>query len=1072
MLKRSPGAASVTIGGEDDDFGAIRNADTDAVPQSIEAKEAQRSTESLLKALVDFRLRGAMFAQSPRRPRSDNALINSLLTADAGSFVQLGFAICQAMQDGSLKITIEAVDFIIADIWDRLDTYAFKRDGDLVRLAIIFLTRTINIWLAPESGLTKQAIELARFLVENSAEGKVTSWPARLSILLFIDEYLDYDPSYTAWQQQLGETDEADVQMGGVYPFNWGPPMHVQNALFDADTRVRFRAASSAAGLHYLPDLPEERKKTMYFNITSKQPGEADSWDVSLTFLLWKLNTCIASAQLRTATIFNLYEIADFSPHNLPYLQPGLEAVAHRLGLESLQPLYLAHANIIVLNQLISGQLPLSLPPAVYGCSTRKEVAQLLLDVVGPKILWAGAGDADVQSMAFFTALCDASSVSEDSARDKCFPLAAAIATARTVGSEYEEHNESPPESQMLQKRVEEIISSIPVSSGAAAINLVSTNIETVVASLFSLLSMAETNEKVAETIQAIDSRRGTSGSGDVFLQLMAYGPRGGDAAPPVLDPAETSYGVLRAHSILRLLFKSMSKRKMLFDGLVRLFHSINQAFLVNEQHRYLRAIAVLVSLYRKDLAKPMVLHLFLRNMIDLLCKDDISAIVLSMLQWAFDIVTDNGSAPPHLDDILISLGSSYVKLKASTRHAEVASRIESWVAEKASEWQASEAIKTTLQGVLIFWPKELSSHYQKIAEPDFSHLSAIAERPNVNDPMTLCKRLAASISGANAEMRTEFLTSTFWHIKKQLNASQWDRDGAMAFLDLLYLANGEVHAPSLQAIKSLKGPLPAGTKRQRDNMDAMLRVMVIGRVIQHTQDQDYRLRKTAFEVLQMSVCDLQSTSDQIGGLPPQLDDVFQYLVPAARPPALANVNIDTLGDETAGWITKAKRYELWAGELALLLASLASIDDPFYTGLRPLLQTKGKEATDLLPYLVQATLTCANGDTAHRVKVLTDHFTQVLQSLGAAVETLEMIIQIVLHLRNFQPPYATGELSYNQWLNIDPLVLSEAAGRCGAFASSLLFLEMANDYPRDNSPGLDLSDARVQAVSNLVEHH
>ncbi|KAL1411153.1 Serine/threonine-protein kinase tel1 [Vanrija albida] len=1064
--QRSLGTASAAVGGDDDDFGPIRNADADTMPPPIEVKEAQRSTQSLLKALVDFRLRGAMFSQTPRRPRGDNALVNLFLTADAGSFVRLGFAICQAIQDGSLKVTVDAVDIIIADFWARLETYAFKRDGDLVHLAIVFLTRTINIWLSPESGLTRLAIDLARYLVESSADGKVTSWQARLAIVLFIDEYLDYDPSYSAWQQQLGETDEADVEMGGVYPFSWGPLTHIQDALFDADTRVRFRAASSAAGLHYLPDLPEEQKHAMYSNTVQQEPTAP--WDALLTFLLWKLNTCVASAQLRSTTIFHLYEVANCAPHFLPYLQPGLEAVAHRLGLESLKPLFLAHANVIVTNQLRSGQLPLSLPPAVYGCSTRKELAQLILDVVGPTIMWPG----DEHNMAFFTALCDASSVPEDGARGKCFPLAAAIGTADGVGTECEKHEESPPEATALVKRVEGTICSLPVPQGEVATKLVEKNIETIVASLFGLLSMAEPNEKVAETIHAIDSR---SPAGDIFLQLMAYGPRGGASAPPVLDPADSSDGVLRAHSALRQLYKSMSKRKMLFDGLVRLFYAIHEAFLVNEQYRYLRAIAVLVSLYRKDLAKPMALHLFLRNMIDLLCEDEISAVVLSMLQWAFGIVVESATAPPQLDEILIRLGTSYVKLKTSTRHADVVSRIEFWIADKASEWQASETMRPALQRVLLFWPEELSAHYQQIAEPDFAHLSAIAERSSVNDPMTLCKRLAASISGANSEMRTEFLTSTFWHIKKQLNASEWDRDGATAFLDLLYLANGEVHAPSLQAIKSLKGPLPAGTRRERENIDAMLRVMILSKVIKHTQDQSYRLRKTAFEVLQMSAGDIVSIGDQIGGIPQQLDDVFQYLVPSSRPAALSDVKLDILVDETAGWVTKAKRYELWAGDLALLLASLASHDDPFYAGLQPLLQTKGKEATDFLPYLVQATLTCGAAkhmpDTQHRMGVLTDHFTQVLQSLGAAVETLEMIIQIVLHLRNFQPPYATGELSYNQWLNIDPLVLSEAAGRCGAFASSLLFLEMANDYPRDDkgSSGLNLSDARVQAVMYSV---
>jgi ataxia telangiectasia mutated family protein len=152
------------------------------------------------------------------------------------------------------------------------------------------------------------------------------------------------------------------------------------------------------------------------------------------------------------------------------------------------------------------------------------------------------------------------------------------------------------------------------------------------------------------------------------------------------------------------------------------------------------------------------------------------------------------------------------------------------------------------------------------------------------------------------------------------------------------------------------------------------------------------------------------------------------------------------------------------------MLSALAAKDDSFYTCLRPLLSSESNAAIELLPYLVQAVLTCGAvnhpDETLKNAGLLTQHFTQVLAAKETATETLETIINIILHLRHFHPPYRSGELAYNHWLSIDPIVLSEAAGKCGAYASSLLFLEMAKDRDDVGDADLNLSQKRIQEVS------
>jgi ataxia telangiectasia mutated family protein len=252
--------------------------------------------------------------------------------------------------------------------------------------------------------------------------------------------------------------------------------------------------------------------------------------------------------------------------------------------------------------------------------------------------------------------------------------------------------------------------------------------------------------------------------------------------------------------------------------------------------------------------------------------------------------------------------------------------------------------------------------------------------------------------------------------------------------------------------------------KRLADRPHDALRVTVLQQVLRQTASDDYRLRSTAYEVLRMT---LPIIEDSLEALPSHLRDLSKLLVPATAVPSSEDLNLDVLATE-ASWVHKSRSHELWANDLARLLGTLAATNDAFYACLQPMLSAEGSAAVHLLPFLVQAILQCDDLEVAvKRAATLSDHFSQVLQFPMASLPTVETIIQIVLHLRNFKPPYAEGELSYNHWLSIDPLVLSEAAGKCGAFASSLLFLEMAKDRDDVGNQDLDLSSPRVQQVGS-----
>jgi len=1047
---------------EDDDFGPILTADVDAMAQSSEAKEASRSTESLLKTLVDLRLRGPLLASPNYRPTKDISLLNFFLNAEGGRFVQLGFILCDAVMDGSLRLTVNAVDLILEQLWEKLNSYMFQRDGDLIRLAIVFLTRSIGLWLTPDSGLTENAIDLARSLVAKGESGKLSDWRGRLQLLVFIDEYLDFDPGYSVWTQ-FSDTEQADIIMGGDNQFTWGPLAYVLAATSDIDSRVRFRAMSSSAGIHYLPDLSAEQKSRAYFGVLSQQSSAVYNWDHYLTNLLWKANTCLASAQLRSATMFHLYEVFDFNERFMPYLLPGLEAVAQRLGLDSLKPLFQAHANVIVISQLQNNLLPLNLPCSLYGCASRKEFAQLALETVGPNLI---AHHNNSWSLPFFSALCQAALVPEDQALERHLPFGAAIAVAQEVRSLDEP---SPTPADINEVGTMTLAALPPPRERVTVERLLNSRIEFIIANLIGLADLSLSNTDLANVLTTMEK----GDAGDIFLRLLANDAEAADYHA-VLDPSVPDTTVLQAHAFFRQTFKNMNKRRMVFNGIVRLFYNVNDAYLVNEQRRYLRAIAMLVSLYASEFTHAAVLQQFLSNVVALLPKGDIGGVAMSMLEWGFDQVAKCTKQKPDLVDILVDLGSVRAKLQSIPHLQPVAERLDVWVATKAQSWMRDSTMETALETALVFWPPEWTANFPQGLEFQFDTVARIAERPRIRNPIALCRRLDKVINSKVEWQKDTFVSSTFWYLKKALTASQWDSQGAMAFLDLMYKTSGTVHAPSLSTIKGLSGhaQLLEHGRKYAKLPTLGLRVLVMGRLLQQTFTDDYRLRTTTFEVLQAALPILKVMLEETPtGVPLYLRDLIVYLVPNTSASPIQPVDIGVLTSESSGpaWVHKSRAHDSWAKELALMLGTLAAEDDVFYACLRPLLATHGNAAIELLPYLVQAVLTCGAtthpDDTAKRAEILTSHFTQILQFPMAAPETIEAVIRIILHLRHFQPPYGTGELAYNHWLNVDPIVLSEAAGKCGAYASSLLFLEMAND--RDESgTALDLSASRVQKVS------
>lgn len=1089
----SPYAPTQGIQEDDDDFGEIRTAESDAMPISKEAIECQRTTRLLLASLADFRLKGSMFLSPNRPPSKDTALINAFLSAEGPRMTQLGSVLCDAVQAGTLRLNVEAVDFILSTLEEMLASYAYARDEASLQLTLSFMTASAPIWLSPDNAnidLADRVIHLAKFLHLKMLKGQLPSWKVRLALLRFVDEYLDYEPEQTAWLRG-GESMEVDGAANAAVDI-------ISGALVDNDIRLRFRAATSTAGLLYLSSIPFDQHLPFYHDTVNALPREPRHWDSFVTDILWKLNCCITSPQLRAATIYHLYEVPPATSDYNHHLQVGLETVSTRLGLDGIAPLLLAYAPLIISSQIVTSQSPMRVPHRLYGFPTRRLFAVNILDAAGSSILLAmlaekvrnGEGSKQYYGSAeTLTALCGAAgggqgdivvrhlaataarAISdphsplvpnpEDYDRAKAFTMLSSLPGLR-------------PKERALKKSSSKCTNILVLTTGQSAsskgIEGLPTVPEEVTTHLFALLDLSSSDEEVIATLDARDGKAkiGTRTYGAIMASEVIM-----IASAPALTPTASVEDVLDGLAFLNQTYPSMSSAKVLFNTLSRLFNQINEDFLVSEQYRHLRGIALALSLYASNMTHPAILGLFLRETIPLLKLVDTAPIALAMLRWGFDRIPEAAKAPDDIEQLVIGLGMISSVLSAQAHETPIVGQFNAWIADSCGAWHQVDSMRGPLSIAKTVWDRHLADCIENIEQPTFTQLCESTKTLNGIDTLPLCHAMIKALPDqphSRSKDLQVFQEDAFWKIKDNLPQGDRNDIDVSAFLDLLYAGHGQIHPPHLNSPQmDIQTDRLAPLKtRLKEDAGPYIRAALVDRIVSLTRISEYKARHTAMEVLQGL---LPYVKDEKTGslVPPATKDLLALLNPVTPPSTtFAKIAFSTLIEDSS-WIQRSRDAATWTADLATFLCSSLSISQSFYSIIPSLFETITPAARDLLPYLVQASLSNVNLAEKDAVpecyQPLSQYLMQVLQYPAVPVDTLRVIVDIVLHLRNYSPPYRQDELGHEEWLEVDYLRLSQAALKCGSYATSLMFLELVRSDRAKNLRAVDLYDARVQEV-------
>jgi len=1053
---------------EEDDFGEIRTAESDAMPQSKEVLECRRTSSTLLSLFVRLRLKGTALASALSQTPKDSSTINAFLSAEGTRFIQLGSAVCSTVKYGTLRLSFEAVDLILASFEEMLSSYAFSKDEDLVCLALSFMSCSVKYWLAPEqnsSEIAERVIYLAKFLVAKAARDQLPSWRVRLAILTFVDEYLDQDPSFSTWSNVI-----MDDSQGEEDP--WGPLAVISAGLLDRDARVRFRATTSAAGLFSLESIPGNQHYRFYEMTMNALPRQPKHWDSFLTDILWKLNCCVSSAQLRAATIYHLYEMPLSSTEYNHHLQLGLEAVARRLGLDGISSLYLPHAALVIRSQLGVNQSPMRIHHRIYGFSSHKAFATGLLNTVTPSLCAAINGEITSRegqtglagARELIISLCEAAGGQPTFIVRQHLSTTVALVYANYAGFAASSQRKTSPD------YIVDAIKALPgMDTETDLAGLLTKAKDSAGAALFELLDGEMSIGEVKALIQKMTTDEKAV---SLFAQLMTVEADSAQSAP-ALYPSFPAGTVLKAYISLRKAHPSMSIAKLVYATLNSLFYQINNTFLVGQQLRYFRSLALVTALHADEYRNTAILELFLRELVALLDKPDVRTYALAFLKWGFQQTAFASRPMPNFSNIVLRLGAAWTQSKKDAP-SDFADEVEKWVAQLVPSWQQDKALSGAVTAAMTLWPPQLAAHISGWPDPTFGELCELATTSKADDPSALIERMLATLQEGDLRANlTEFREHAFWHLKNAIVPNSTTTESLLGFLDLLYLIDGEVHGPRPDSLKPQVNDTPFNNlaSRLKKEPEVFLRAVLVDEVVRLSTADDFKTRATALRAFRSLLPYLGDLGGR-GVLPSDTIELLSLLLPTA-------VDRQSEGDHQArhpleeeSLTRKAASLMEWAVPLAEYLCDELAIDDPFYKSIVPLLGTSNTITSGLLPILVQAFLSSNKSNLKNRDKqridLLSRHLSAVLQFSSASIDAIRAVVQIVLHLRHFHPLYRTDLLGYDSWLDIDFLLLSEASIRCGAFASALLFLESSASNRKANDK-LDLYDPRVQNIMYAI---
>ncbi|KAJ7224312.1 hypothetical protein GGX14DRAFT_425135 [Mycena pura] len=1039
-----------------------RDVDFDGVPahatETTKQKAATVFVRYIAEVCIAFLTIIPILRSESGEPTNDNELTELVLSSNEvpdETSLLLYQIFLRHVKEKTLALSKPNFDSFLDQLAEKfLRNYYWGRSESAQMLTVHFLDATLPIWCAASGERGLKAREICGWLSTALRAGQqsrthIRSWKIRDALARFYDRYLMHDPSEASW---YNADEDEDTQAEGV------PSRVLQQMNTDDDIRVRFRAGVLVAHLFAVGRTNGRDVKDVYRPIFESYPRDLNLHENMLTRLLSLGNIMVVSSAVRRGAYWHLLEASFYDTQYTRHTEAILVGVSQRLGLPKFAALFEAYSSQLAYTIKASALDFLRLPPRLLGYHDRKDCAEANFLAFTPTNLVAEAQQqAAHMGRKLFTGHCKVIQKPVSEGIRDCFADVTGYQILQTL-SGLQPGQSMPTEelkSVLLEKTMYE-------NSPADFDDVLLDNVDGVVAWLVRTLGDQDFRPggPIVQALEAVDP---TGTAAETFRALVRYRNMDDFETHEPNAPAFPSPLVLQALSWFDAFVSDTNAKATAYHVTHELFAEIQRSSLVNEQLRLLNALCLWIAFRNDSFTDPTLLHVLLRGATSLMTQSDLARAAQSILEWVFERYRTARADNPRFPDVLIRIcccANDYARPPSGGPLNTLGRSLRTWIDGQVFllSTAKSKTLKASVIRALSAWPHTPSPQLAELVNTITSvNLSTVLSDPSiVSNKFRLVRRLR---DHAVAEDRdaAQFADTDFWRLRECIPPSeQLHLEDIDAFASLLEIYEGGINSFASEQ------PSIHGRYRRDASSGSSPKNWIVHGLLGMLESNDSSQVHVAYRTLRsaMSV----SPPNIAAHLPSEYQDELRYIqaykrTPKTRPPRelgelmSSDAYLDAIGD-----------FPRWVSMIATLLSDILSTAEPFYAQLTPIFQSDTTFTEHMLPVLVHCVLETerctVQGRTISNLpcrKTISDYFSAVLKHRHASIPCVRSIVDIVLHLRNFTPkvekdlaktdPKKADALAYDKWLAIDYTLLARNSITCGAYTTSLLFLELAVEY-------------------------
>ncbi|EJD07243.1 uncharacterized protein FOMMEDRAFT_100399 [Fomitiporia mediterranea MF3/22] len=1072
--KASGKHTSPVLEDEKDGFGPIRTSNAPIIDMTNETGD-QSVFKRIICMCVDSIAMAPVLRSSEGQVARDKTLADVVCSsASVEKFQVIIEPFLLHVRQENIRPTPSNIDALLTYIEEPLLSYNYGCSDDLHSTVIQLLDATAHIWLQrsfPAETASKVRTVIA-WLANNLRNETLCWWRTRDALCRFFDHYLSLDPL------RLFLTDQTD---GDALDTENLPDSLLPFMSKDEDIRVRFTAALSCARLFSTPYIRTKDQMQVYTVIREQLCRELDNYEHMLTRFLCLADIMIASSAVRRGPYWHLLEVCLHSEIYVKHVESVLRVAAEKMGLDRFSELFQSYATQIAYSVRLSGKDFFFLPPHLLGYRDRQECTEATFTAFSPTNLLAGLRDGDdlIQGRGPFAHHCDMLGIAPIDGLLKCFADVVGYYIVFWVDDHQVPGSDEPPfGAGVVNVGLSELSRDLPMvfaSLGSPEFlrQLVAQNIDGIVCAILRTNGDMDLNRDGA-IVKVFENLNKPDRSIRAFRTLTQFQDQVGfDTHAPNL-PAFSASIVLLALDWLCEQVEAANSAASTYHVMQYFFAAIAQCPLVNEQLRLLTCLCIWISLAYTHFKSVTLLRVLMSGSAALLAQPELSAIAQGMLGWAFIHLRELQRDTPHVVEILIRISSISREFMESDDEftRKTGARLKTWIETEVVSLAQVDCLRKRISVSLAAWPIELSESLVAVrGELGFAELSAVLDDPYLSYHKFKIVRHLPALAKSSSYDKDQFARHDFWRLKDSIPLSDMAAEELDAFNSLLITNSGHIRS---QAVDQLYGR-SVGTRQVKLSVQkatSSTKRPIVQALVELLTDQSARVVHVAYRTLRQLAGSESLDSAEYGSWPPEFRGDITYLdFCPSKEVGQASKNLSAIHE--ARFIDLGAEFTQWISEISAFLASVLSASDRFYAHLTDVLKDNSDFSAQVFPVLVHTLLLNgqrqSNSASESEVKaVLSSYLTKLLSQAKLDVQCHLSVINLILHLRQFDSGVAGDELAYNRWLDLDFMLLSRSAIKCGAYTTALLFLELAAEYKQ--APDAD-DKSTEQILFDIYSH-